>query len=267
MISIKQALKQAYAKDPTHKEYILFILCELLQKDKAWIFLNPEFQIDEKVFLEYVDKFLNGEPFEYLFQKTQFYGFDFFTKKGVLIPRFDSEILLERCLEILDHNSFKNILEIGFGSGILSISLAKLKQIFIQACDINPKALELAKKNADFHNVSNLINFQLCDFKTMQGNFDFIFSNPPYIKNNYPLDKWVQNEPHNALFGGDKGWEILHEIILFAKNHNTKVLACEFGYDQKAILNKILEENDFKATFYQDYNGFDRVFVAWNLKN
>lgn len=102
MISIKEALKQAYAKDRTHKEYILFILCELLQKDKAWIFLNPEFQIDEKNFFDYVDRFLNGEPFEYLFEKTQFYGFDFFTQKGVLIPRFDSEILLEKCLEILD---------------------------------------------------------------------------------------------------------------------------------------------------------------------
>ncbi|WP_414016942.1 peptide chain release factor N(5)-glutamine methyltransferase [Campylobacter armoricus] len=265
-MSINKALQQAYAKDPTHKEYMLFILCELLQKDKAWIFLNPEFQIDEKKFFDYIDRFLNGEPFEYLFKKTQFYSLDFFAEKGVLIPRFDSEILLEKCLEILNHHSFKNILEIGFGSGILSICLAKIKQIFIQACDINPKALKLAKKNADFHNVSNLINFQLCDFKNIQGNFDFIFSNPPYIKNTYPLDKWVQNEPHNALFGGDNGWEILHEIILFAKNQKTKVLACEFGYDQKEILQELLEKNNFKAKFYKDYNNFDRVFVAWNLK-
>lgn len=266
MISIHQALKQAYTKDPTHKEYILFILCELLQKDKAWIFLNPDFQIDEKIFFDYVDKFLHGEPFEYLFQKTQFYGLDFFVEKGVLIPRFDSEVLLEKCLEILEHHTFKNILEIGFGSGILSICLAKLKKNHIHACDINKKALELAKKNADFHGVSNKIDFQLCDFKNIQGNFDFIFSNPPYIKNDYPLDKWVQNEPHNALFGGDNGWEILHEIILFAKNQNTKVLACEFGYDQKTILQKLLEENGFKASFYKDYSGFDRAFVAWNLK-
>ncbi|WP_414016929.1 peptide chain release factor N(5)-glutamine methyltransferase [Campylobacter armoricus] len=265
-MSINKALQQAYAKDPTHKEYMLFILCELLQKDKAWIFLNPEFHIDEKKFFDYIDRFLNGEPFEYLFKKTQFYGLDFFAEKGVLIPRFDSEILLEKCLEILNHHSFKNILEIGFGSGILSICLAKIKQIFIQACDINPKALKLAKKNADFHNVSNLINFQLCDFKNIQGNFDFIFSNPPYIKSTYPLDKWVQNEPHNALFGGDNGWEILHEIILFAKNQKTKVLACEFGYDQKEILQELLEKNNFKAKFYKDYNNFDRAFVAWNLK-
>ncbi|TXE78899.1 peptide chain release factor N(5)-glutamine methyltransferase [Campylobacter peloridis] len=266
MISIKEALKQAYAKDPTHKEHMLFILCELLQKDKAWIFLNSDFQINEKIFFDYVDKFLNGEPFEYLFKKTQFYGFDFFIEKGVLIPRFDSEILLEKCLEILNTNSFKNILEIGFGSGILSISLAKLKQIHIQACDINPKALKLAKKNAQLHNVLNLVDFKLCDFKNIQGNFDFIFSNPPYIKNDYPLDKWVKNEPHSALFGGDKGWEILHEIILFAKAKNTKILACEFGYDQKDILQDILEKNNFRAFFYKDYNNFDRAFVAYNLK-
>ncbi|MBF7044243.1 peptide chain release factor N(5)-glutamine methyltransferase, partial [Campylobacter volucris] len=97
MMQIQKALNLAYQKDPSQKEYIIFILCELLQKDKAWIFLNSNFLIDEGIFFTFVDRFLDGEPFEYIFKKTNFYGLDFFVEKGVLIPRFDSEILLEQC--------------------------------------------------------------------------------------------------------------------------------------------------------------------------
>ncbi|TXE88990.1 peptide chain release factor N(5)-glutamine methyltransferase [Campylobacter volucris] len=266
MMQIQKALNLAYQKDPSQKEYIVFILCELLQKDKAWIFLNSDFLIDEGIFFAFVDRFLDGEPFEYIFKKTNFYGLDFFVEKGVLIPRFDSEILLEQCIKILNTNNFKNILEIGFGSGILSITLAKLQNIFIQACDINPLALELAITNAKYHKVLKNIDFQLCDFQNLKNNYDFIFSNPPYIKNDYPLDKWVKNEPHNALYGGEKGWEILEKIIIFAKEKQCKILACEFGFDQKEILNQILNFYKFKCEFFTDYNGFDRTFVAYNLE-
>ncbi|WP_291952778.1 HemK/PrmC family methyltransferase [Campylobacter sp.] len=263
---IEKALKIAYTKDLSHKEHIIFILCAFLKKDKSWIFLNPEFLIDEKKFFMLVDRFLNGEPFEYIFKQTNFYGMDFFIENGVLIPRFDSEILLEKCLEILDTYHFKHILEIGFGSGVLSIILAKLKKISLQACDINPLALNLAKKNAKHHQVLDHIDFKLCNFKKLNLNYDFIFSNPPYIKNSYPLDKWVKNEPHNALYGGKKGWEILEDIIIFARNKKCKILACEFGYDQKELLNQILNKYDFKAEFFTDYQGFDRVFIARSLE-
>ncbi|AJC87478.1 protein-(glutamine-N5) methyltransferase [Campylobacter insulaenigrae NCTC 12927] len=266
MMPIKKALELAYTKDLSQKEHIVFILCEFLNKDKSWIFLNPNVLINERKFFTLVDRFLNGEPFEYIFQKTSFYGMDFFIENGILIPRFDSEILLEKCLNLLNEYHFKNILEIGFGSGILSIALAKIKKVSLQACDINPLALNLATKNAKYHQVLDHIDFKLCDFKNLSSNYDFIFSNPPYIKNSYPLDKWVKNEPHNALYGGEKGWEILEDIIIFAKNKKCKILACEFGYDQKEILAQILNEYNFKAEFFTDYHGFDRVFVAHNLK-
>lgn len=263
-MTIKQALKIAQKKDEKHKEHILFILCEFLKKDKAWVFLNPNFTINEKEFFTLVDRFLDGEPFEYIFEKSEFFGLDFLAQKGVLIPRFDSEILAQKCLELVEKHSFSKILEIGFGSGILSIVLAKFKKIFIQACDINPIALELAKKNAKLHGVENCIDFKLCDFRALNEDFDFIFSNPPYIKNDYILDKWVQNEPKSALFGGENGWEILEEIIIFAKEKNTKILACEIGYDQKEILEEMLKFYDFQVQFYKDFNGFYRSFVAYN---
>ncbi|HEH3689066.1 TPA: class I SAM-dependent methyltransferase, partial [Campylobacter jejuni] len=107
---------------------------------------------------------------------------------GILIPRYDSEILLFQILNLCKKNTFNGILEIGFGSGILSIVLAKELGLKITACDINPKALELALENAQLHKVDHLIDFKLCNFKQIKENYDFIFSNPPYIKNSYPID-------------------------------------------------------------------------------
>ncbi|MCD8212551.1 MAG: peptide chain release factor N(5)-glutamine methyltransferase, partial [Campylobacter sp.] len=97
------------------------------------------------------------------------------------------------------------------------------------------------------------------------GELDLFVSNPPYIANDYVLDKFVLNEPKEALFGGKMGDEILKNIILLARNRNIKNLACEMGYDQKSSLDKALKFNGFEAKFYQDLAGFDRGFTA-NLK-
>ncbi|TQR34727.1 peptide chain release factor N(5)-glutamine methyltransferase [Campylobacter sp. MIT 99-7217] len=261
-MKIKDALKISKKLLQNHENEAVFFLCEYLACDKSWLFLNEHYDFDEKPFFALIDRFLQGEPFEYIFKKASFYGLDFYMQKGVLIPRFDSEILLELVRKELVNNPYKKILEIGFGSGILSIVLAKLTQKKITACDVSKKALNLAIKNARLHKVEDLIDFRLCDFKDMQDDFDLIFSNPPYIAKNYPLDQWVLKEPKKALFGGIKGHEILEKIILFAKAKKAKCLACEFGFDQKEILHEILVKNGFEAKFYKDYQGFDRAFCA-----
>lgn len=261
-MKIKDALnhaKNALGKDARYAE---FILLEWLNKDKAWLFLNENADIKEKPYFRLINRFANGEPFEYIFRKANFYGLDFFIKKGVLIPRYDSEILLELCLNELQNKNYQNILEIGFGSGILSIVLAKLLGVKITACDVSKKAFALAQKNANLHKVGHLIEFQLCDFKNVKGDFDFIFSNPPYIARTYPLDIWVQQEPKRALFGGKFGYEKLENIIKFAKAHKAKTLICEFGVNQCKILHKILHKNGFNAEFFKDTAGFDRAFLA-----
>lgn len=261
-MTIKNALINAKLQLKGHENEAVFILCEYLKKDKAWIFLNENLEFNHQSYFELIKRFKSGEPFEYIFEKTDFWGLEFKVKKGVLIPRYDSEILLYQILNLCKKNTFTNILEIGFGSGILSIVLAKELGIKITACDINPKALELALENAKFHKVDHLIDFKLCDFRQIKQNYDFIFSNPPYIKNSYKLDIWVKQEPKEALFGGEKGYEILQEIIEFSFTKKTKFLACEFGYDQKEILEKILSTYDFSAEFFKDEQGFDRAFVA-----
>ena len=268
-MKIKEALRLARLELDRHSNEAVFILCELLQKDKVWLFLNENLDFDEREYFELIRRFKEGEPYEYLFKKVDFYGLEFHIEKGVLIPRYDSEILLEKLLQLCQKEKPKSALEIGFGSGILSIILAKKCQFKIKACDINPLALNLALKNAQKHEVRHLIDFVLEDFENLslkEGEFDLIFSNPPYIKNSYPLDKWVQNEPKNALFGGEKGYEILEKIIILAHKKRVKFLACEFGYDQKEILEEILSKYHFEVEFFKDENGFDRAFVAKRIE-
>ncbi|MBZ7929035.1 peptide chain release factor N(5)-glutamine methyltransferase [Campylobacter molothri] len=266
-MTIKEALNQAKSKLKGYENEATFILCEYLNKDKTWLFLNQDLNFDPKIYFQLIDRFNKGEPFEYIFEKVNFWGLDFKINKGVLIPRYDTEILLNQILNLCKTHQFKNILEIGFGSGILSIILAKELKINLTACDINPKALELAKKNAKIHGVEKQIDFKLCDFSTLKDNYDFIFSNPPYIKNSYPIDIWVQSEPKEALFGGEKGYEILEKIIQFAYSKKVKFIACEFGYDQKKVLNKILKKYHFSNLFFKDEAGYDRVFVAKFTQN
>ena len=122
----------------------------------------------------------------------------------------------------------------------------------------------MALQNAKLHKVEHLLDFKLSSYDKLNCEYDFIFSNPPYIASTYPLDAYVKNEPSSALIGGDKGYEFLQNLISFAKERKAKCLACEFGYDQKEILEDILKQNGFKATFYKDLQGYDRAFIAFS---
>ena len=264
-MKVKDALEEIKKNDKSLKNELVFILCECLSKDKAWLYLNLDYDFDESFYRTCLDKFLKDKlAFEYIFNKVSFYGLDFKIEEGVLIPRFDSEILLNLCLKELCVNSYKNILEIGFGSGVLSIVLALKLALKISACDINEKALHVALQNAKLHKVEHLLDFKLSSYDKLNCEYDFIFSNPPYIASTYPLDAYVKNEPSSALIGGDKGYEFLQNLISFAKERKAKCLACEFGYDQKEILEDILKQNGFKATFYKDLQGYDRAFIAFS---
>ncbi|ASM36826.1 peptide chain release factor N(5)-glutamine methyltransferase [Campylobacter sputorum] len=226
------------------------------------IFLNSNTIIkDEDGYIKLIKRYANGEPLEYITNSCEFYGLNFFVKKGVLIPRFETEILIQKAINLLSNINSPRICEIGFGSGIISIILAKnLKNASIIATDISKIALEVAICNAKTHGVNvEFVNTSLLD--GISGNFDFVISNPPYISNSYKLDKWVLNEPKEALIGGEIGDEILHKIIEISANR-TNFLACEMGYDQKKSLQEKLIKFGFKAEFYKDLAGFDRGFVA-----
>lgn len=216
---------------------------------------------DRKNLINIANLYLNNMPLQYIFKKTYIKDLEFLCENGVLIPRCDTEILIDLAINYINENNIKNAYEIGFGSGIISICLKLFTNINIKACDINKKALELACKNAKKHNVD--YDFHLADFNSISfKNYELVVSNPPYISTKYELDKSVLKEPKTALYGGKFGYEILEKIIKKCNQENVKSLICEFGYDQKEILSKILSENNYKANFYKDLNGYDRAFIA-----
>ena len=236
-----------------------------------WIFLNLNRELDNADgYFALAKRFANHEPLEYITGEAGFYGLTFNVKKGVLIPRPETEILVERSLEVLSNLPAQNgpplVAEIGAGSGIISICLALNSNAKIIASDISDDALNLARQNAAKFGVEDRIEFVKCSYlDQIYGRFDLLVSNPPYIARDYGLDKFVLNEPHEALFGGAKGDEILKNIVLLARNRGVKYLACEMGYDQRESMQNALKFNGFEAEFYKDLAGFDRGFVARNI--
>lgn len=247
------------------------LLTSYLDVKIEWIFLNLNRELeDADGYFALAKRFANHEPLEYIMGEVGFYGLSFNVKKGVLIPRPETEILVEKSLEVLSNLPARNepplVAEIGVGSGIISICLALNSNAKIIASDISDDALNLARENAAKFGVEDRIEFIKCAYlDQIYGQFDLLVSNPPYIAQDYRLDKFVLNEPHEALFGGAAGDEILKNIVLVAKNRGVKYLACEMGYDQKASLESVLELSGFEAEFYRDLSGFDRGFVARNI--
>ena len=268
----KQIVKEysRYLKEVTHipqKEVEILIL-HLVQQNTIWLHLNYDQECScEKELEKLVKKRVTNYPLEYITKRASFYGEVFNVRDGVLIPRPETEILVEKAETILKEIKAPKVLEIGVGSGIISVMLAILiPDIEIIAVDINDKALELAKSNAKKHNVEDKITFIKSDLFTNVPDiqFDMVVSNPPYIADDYKLPSNVKYEPSNALFGGNIGDELLKDIIVQTKQKEIKYLLCEMGYDQKTPLTNFVKENIFSyksLEFYKDYDKFDRGFT------
>jgi release factor glutamine methyltransferase len=265
---VKKYSKQL--KTITHipqKEVEIMIL-HIVQQNPIWLHLNynEEFKFENKL-KPMVDKRATDYPLEYITNKVTFYGEQFSIYDGVLIPRPETEILVEKAIDILRDIPNPKVLEVGIGSGVISIMLAKeIPNIKIIGVDINQKAIDLANKNKKYHQVEDKIDFIYSDlFENIQDDdFDMIISNPPYIQNSYKLPKNVSYEPKEALFGGTVGDEILKTIIDKFISIETKYLLCEIGYDQKKPLNNYIQNSssNINIEFYQDYSKFDRGFIA-----
>ena len=206
-------------------------------------------------------------PLQYIFGKWEFYGLEFFVNESALIPRFETEILVDEILK-LDCKKDK-ILDIGSGSGVISISLAyHLKNSKVIGVDISDKAIALANKNKLKLGVENVDFIQSDIFSNVDDrNFDLIVSNPPYIDSVEieTLEKELYFEPKNALYGGEDGLYFYREIIRnsssFLKENG--VLAFEIGHNQRDSICKMLDNNNFKVILSQkDFSGFDRIIIA-----
>jgi len=211
---------------------------------------------EKKKFLDYLNRRKINEPISYILEKKEFWNNDFFIEKGVLIPRPETELLVENILKIKKNkNYFYNILEIGTGSGCIIISLLKeLKFSRGVGIEISKKAFQISKKNSDLLKVNKKLKFFLVDlkkFKTFQ-KFDIIVSNPPYIPEHKitNLSEDIKRfEPKSALLGGKSGYEYTKKIITtyskFLKKNG--ILALEIGDNQFKKINEILKKNNFRV--------------------
>jgi len=216
-------------------------------------------------------------PVQYIIGKTEFCGLDLVVNEDVLIPRPETELLVDIAIDIFNaerknrQNAERNlrILDLGTGSGNIAIALTKrVSDCKMVASDISPRALEVARLNAKRHGIGDRIEFIESDlFEDIEGKFDIIVSNPPYIANIEfeTLQKEVLMEPRVALSGGEDGIDFYRKIISQAPAHLTGggALLMEMGYGQKSAIIDIIKKNGMRPEEVRiDHNLIDRAVVA-----
>jgi len=261
-MNVQQAINYGanFLKSENNKNSILdteILLSSILKIERVDLIKKlDDFVTDneKKKFLDYLNRRKINEPISYILEKKEFWDYNFFIEKGVLIPRPETELLVENILKIKKNKNYSyNILEIGTGSGCIIISLLKeFKFSSGVGIDISKKALQISKKNSELLKVNKKLKFYLVDlqkFKTFQ-KFDIIVSNPPYIPE-YRIINLSEDikrfEPKSALLGGKLGYEYIEKII---KNYSkflkkNGILALEMGDNQFQNINEILKKNGF----------------------
>lgn len=214
-----------------------------------------------------------GIPVQYIVGNVDFYGNIIRVDKNVLIPRFETELLVDKTIKRINkyfNNKLIRILELGTGSGCIAISLKKEINSIVDAIDISKEALSVAIDNAKINNVD--INFMLADMTTYKDKkYDVIISNPPYIKEDeLIMDMVKDNEPNIALYADDNGLYYYKKIIDNINYlTNDKYLICfEIGYTQGKYIEEYAKDNlsDITVSIEKDYNDRDRFIFITNIK-
>lgn len=254
------------------------LLKYLLKVDDSYLVINQEMKVDKEIVDRYYEEIyeLNkGIPIQYIVKNQEFMGLDFYVDSNVLIPQPDTEILVEKVLELYNNN-YKNknnvsILDLCTGSGAIAVALAKniTEKVEIYGSDISNEALQIANLNKKNNDATNVKFFQSDMFKNMENlKFDIIVSNPPYIKTEIisTLDKEVREEPYIALDGGIDGLDFYKIIIANACDFlNDKGYIClEIGYDQKKdVIGLITNSKKYEEVeAINDLSGNDRCIIA-----
>lgn len=223
----------------------------------------------EKYFKKLFEKYKQGVPFAYLTGKQNFWGYEFWVDKDVLIPRPETEELVSAVIEQLPKNKVCHVLDLGTGSGVIAITLSKQRpQDKITAGDISQEALVVAKRNAQYHKTAKITFVHSDWFSAItKKRFDCIISNPPYIAEGDPeMEKAVYSyEPHQATIAGKDGTESLHTIIKQARVHLKKnsYLLLEHGHRQADVVQAMLIQYGYHAIeTTRDIQGKQRITKA-----
>lgn len=272
----RENLKDLKYADPIKES--IYILSKVLGVDKSFLYTNLDKELGKKdweSFLSLVDRRAKGEPISYIFQSKEFMGIDFFVEEGVLVPRPETEELVEYILKHIEKN-FKEehirILEIGVGSGAISLSIGEFcENCQILGIDIEEVPIRVANKNLDKLGLTN-VTFRKSDlFENIREDekFSIIVSNPPYIKSDIidTLQIDVKNfEPRPALDGGRDGLDFYRQISKEAKKHlfTGGMLIYEIGFDQGESVEDILLKEGFEDTIViKDFQGLPRIVVGF----
>jgi len=269
-MQIKEALSwgsaqlQEACERPSFEAELL--LAYLLKQDRMYLITHDGDNVDDlESFKKLVQRRAENEPYEYIVGEASFYDIHLSVEKGVLIPRPETEILIDLVSKIIEEEQITKIAEIGVGSGAISVVLArKFPHLKIIATDICDTPLKVAGKNIETFGLGGQIELRKSNLiDEVPESIELVVSNPPYIAEDFLLESnVVDHEPKEALFGGSVGDELLKQIILDVKARDIKYLACEMGYDQKEPLQAFVNKLGVKSiNFYKDLAGFDRGFI------
>jgi release factor glutamine methyltransferase len=252
------------------------LLSNSIKRDKKHIILNPKEILNSEQlgkFKSLIERRKKGEPIAYLINKKEFWKDEFFVNKDVLIPRPDTELIIEQVLKTYSKNLQLQLLDIGTGSGCILLSILKERPHFYgTGIDISKKSINVSKFNAKQLNLTNRVKFfhsSVDNFKN--GKYDIIVSNPPYIEQlclKY-LEKDVVNfEPKLALSGGFDGFSKIRKVInkasILVKKNGKFIL--EIGFNQKNKVIKILKEEGFYVNkVIKDYGNNDRCIISTKI--
>ena len=242
------------------------LLAHHLNKDRMYLVIHTSDKVEElDGFKKLVERRAKHEPYEYIVGAASFYDIHLAVEPGVLIPRPETEILIDLVAEIIEREDITRIAEIGVGSGAISVVLArKFPKLTVIATDICDTPLKVAEKNRDTFGLQEQIELRRSNLiDEVSEEIELVVSNPPYIAEDFLLkSNVIDYEPKEALFGGRVGDELLKQIIVDVKAKGIKYLACEMGYDQKEPIQAFVNEIGVKSIkFYKDLAGFDRGFI------
>jgi release factor glutamine methyltransferase len=252
------------------------LLSKIIKKNRKYLILNSNEELKKeniKSFDYLVKRRKKGEPIAYLINKKEFWKQNFYINQNVLIPRPDTETLVEETLKLFNVNSKLNMLDIGTGSGCILLSILKERRNFFgTGIDISKKAINVARFNAKMHQLSNRVKFYNSDVdKFLIGKYDLVVSNPPYIKRQdlKYLEVDVKGfEPKLALDGGKDGFSKITKVIsktsTLLKRNGRFIL--EIGFGQKKKILSILKQNNFFINkVVKDYGKNDRCVISTKI--
>jgi release factor glutamine methyltransferase len=271
--SLRHILDEAAARlggSTTARRDAELLLMRAAGRDRAWILTHPEASLttEQSALLEgWIARRERQEPIQYILGETEFYGLAFTVTPDVLIPRPETEHLVEATLEKVERDAPVRICDVGTGSGAIAVALAfALPRALVTALDISRAALEVADGNARRHGVAERVRFLESDLLVAVGGerFDVVVSNPPYVRDAEVLEAQVaQFEPHAALFAGSTGLEIYERLIPQAEAALLPRgwLLMEVGHGQRDGIAELLRDWD-GVRFVQDLQGIPRIAIA-----